>query len=375
LNLKGSFNRGMESIYPLDNNKVLFGTNTGLFIYTLVKNQNKNIFPTNISQVTYTQNQKLQFIEITSEEKDIQLPNQTNTLRFEFASPKIFSSSETQYSYKLENVDQNWSPWQKNAYKEYTHLRPGNYTFIVKSRNLAGLLGKETSFEFNILPKWYQTNLAYFLYIITSVFFVYYIINYVKRKIEFERLKSKIEAKKSQQLLELEIEQLKLKKDKEEIHKDKLTLEDDVLYKTKELANYTLLLSKKKDVFDELKNDLKQLRELLKSEESRKKITEIFQKLNQHKIGEEFIEIFDVNFEKINRDFFEKLKQIDHTLTKRELRLCAFVKMDLTNKEIAPLLNISIRGVESARYRVRKKLNVHHEDNFISFLENLAKKQ
>jgi AraC family chitin signaling transcriptional activator len=372
LNLKGSFNRGMESIYPLDKNSVLFGTNTGLFLYTLPQNENSTIFPTNISQITYTKNQKPYNIEISSKENNIQLPNQTDILRFEFSSPKMFSSSEIQYSYKLENVDQNWSAWQKSPFKEYTHLRPGAYTFIVKSRNLAGQLGKETVFEFNILPKWYQTNLAYFLYIISCGLFVYYIINYVKRKIAFERLKSKIEIKKSQQLLELEIEKLKLKQDKEDIYKDKLNLEGDIINKSKELANYTISLSKKKEVFDELKNDLSQLRELLKSQESRKKITEIFQKLNQHRIGEEYIEIFDVNFEKVNHNFFEKLKQIDSTLTKRELRLCAFVKMDLTNKEIAPLLNISIRGVESARYRVRKKLNVQHEDNFISFLENLA---
>jgi DNA-binding CsgD family transcriptional regulator len=372
LNLKGSFNRGMESIYPLDNNTVLFGTNTGLFLYNIPQYENATIFPTNISQITSTKNQKLINIEISSKENNIQLPNQTDIVRFEFSSPKMFSSSEIQYSYKLENIDKNWSSWQKNAFKEYTHLSPGNYTFVVKSRNLAGQLGKETAFEFNVLPKWYQTNLAYFLYFIACCLSVYFIINYVKRKLAFERLKSKIEIKKTQQLLELEIEKLKLKQDKEDIYKDKLNLEVDIVTKSKELANYTISLSKKKEVFDELKNDLSHLRELLKSQESRKKITEIFQKLNQHRIGDEYIEIFDVNFEKVNHNFFEKLKQIDPTLTKRELRLCAFIKMDLTNKEIAPLLNISTRGVESARYRVRKKLNVQHEDNFISFLENLA---
>ncbi len=199
------------------------------------------------------------------------------------------------------------------------------------------------------------------------------VVNYVKKKIAFEQLKSKVEIKKTQQLLELDIEKLKLKNDKEEISKDILNLEVDIIDKSKELANYTLLLSQKKNIFSELQNDLKQLKELLKSDESRKKITEIFQKLNQHRIGEEFTEIFDVNFEKINHDFFEKLKKIDPSLTKRELRLCAFVKMDLTNKEISPLLNISTRGIESARYRVRRKLNVQHEDNFVAFLENLVK--
>ena len=47
--------------------------------------------------------------------------------------------------------------------------------------------------------------------------------------------------------------------------------------------------------------------------------------------------------------------------------------MDLTNKEISPLLNISIRGIETARYKVRKKLKLTHDENFIYFLENLSK--
>ncbi len=373
LNLKGNFNRGMECIYPLTNNKVLFGTNSGIFQYNLDQNKNNQIFPTLINQITYTRNQKLEFVEINSNKVDINLPNQTDILRFEFSSPKMLSSTETNYSYKLENVDEKWSLWQKSAFKEYTHLRPGNYVFVVKSRNLAGLIGRETKFEFTILPKWYQTNLAYILYLIGLFFFIKYSINYFKKRIAFEQLKSKVEIKKTQQLLELEIEKLKLKHDKEEISKDILNLEVDIIDKSKELANYTLLLSQKKNIFSELQSDLKQLKELLKSDESRKKITEIFQKLNQHRIGEEFTEIFDVNFEKINHDFFEKLKQIDSSLTKRELRLCAFIKMDLTNKEISPLLNISIRGIETARYKVRKKLKLTHDENFIYFLENLSK--
>ena len=88
-------------------------------------------------------------------------------------------------------------------------------------------------------------------------------------------------------------------------------------------------------------------------------------------MGEEYLNVFDIHFEKVHENFFNQLKEIDTTITKRELRLCAFVKMNLTNKEIAPLLNISVRGVETARYRIRKKLNVKDE-NFTEFLENIT---
>ncbi len=134
-----------------------------------------------------------------------------------------------------------------------------------------------------------------------------------------------------------------------------------------------MLLIKKKDIFNELTTDLKELKDYVKNDDSRKKLLQIFQKLNQHKIGEEYLEVFDVNFEKVHHNFFEELKKLNPSLTKRELRLCAFVKMNLTNKEISPLLNISLRGVENARYRIRKKLEVAHEDNFVAFLEGIAK--
>ena len=83
------------------------------------------------------------------------------------------------------------------------------------------------------------------------------------------------------------------------------------------------------------------------------------------------MEVFDVNFERVHVDFFNRLLMINPDLTKRELRLCAFVKMDLSNKEIAPLLNISVRGVETGRYRIRKKLDIH-EKNFKNYLDSLG---
>ncbi|MES2486870.1 MAG: LuxR C-terminal-related transcriptional regulator [Bacteroidota bacterium] len=75
----------------------------------------------------------------------------------------------------------------------------------------------------------------------------------------------------------------------------------------------------------------------------------------------------------MHHNFFERLKALNPELTKRELRLCAFVKMDLSNKEISPLLGISLRGIENARYRIRKKIGVSTEDNFAAFLESVAK--
>ena len=84
------------------------------------------------------------------------------------------------------------------------------------------------------------------------------------------------------------------------------------------------------------------------------------------------IHVFEANFERVHDDFFQELKTYFPDLTSKELRLCALVKMNLTNKEIAPILNISLRGVETARYRLRKRLSLDHEENMVEFLEKLS---
>ncbi len=374
LNLKGMFNRGMEAITVLSPDKVLFGTTSGLYLYSLSTRKADKGVATLISGISYSQDQEIQNLPPASSKSEPQvLPNQTDILRFEFAAPKMNHGTGIQYSYMLENVDKNWSAWQTLPYKEYTHLRPGTYTFKVKSRNTAGVTAKEAVYYFTILPKWYQTNAAYIAYGLLSALLVVLALKLISKRVERQHRRAREEEQRTKRMLEMEVERLRLQRDKEQITQDKQHLEEDVLMKSKELANYTMLLLKKKEIFGEITSDLKELREYSKNEESRKKIFEIFQKLNQHKIGDDYMEVFDVNFEKVHHNFFEKLKKLNPTLTKRELRLCAFVKMDLTNKEISPLLNISLRGVENARYRVRKKLNVAHEDNFVAYLEKVAR--
>jgi hypothetical protein len=370
LDLKGYLNRGMESILPLENGKVLVGANTGLYLYDINKKVADHKIKTQITNASYFKEQQEEKIPLNNQ-KELFLPNKTEIFRVEFATPRMSPSATIQYRYILEGIDSKWSIWDETPYKEYTHLRPGNYVFKVRSRDLTGSTGEESSFKFSIPRVWYQTNLAFLSYGLIIIFLILLLVYFIRRKIDQERRKARITAQKSKKLLELEIEQLKLKQDKNRIIGDKQILEEDNIRISKELANYTMLLLKKKDVFSETYTNLKEFKTTLKTPPARKKLHDILMKLQQHRIGEEYMTIFDVNFERIHKNFFKQLKIIDPELTKRELRLCAFVKMNLSNKEIAPLLNISVRGVETARYRVRKRLKVQ-ETNFIIFLEGLS---
>ena len=77
---------------------------------------------------------------------------------------------------------------------------------------------------------------------------------------------------------------------------------------------------------------------------------------------------FETNFDRAHQDFFNRLKIQFPDLTPGDIKLCAYLKMNLSSKEIAHLLNISIRSVEVHRYRIRKKLRLHSSDNLVEYL-------
>jgi DNA-binding CsgD family transcriptional regulator len=78
-----------------------------------------------------------------------------------------------------------------------------------------------------------------------------------------------------------------------------------------------------------------------------------------------------MHIEQVYEELFKKLKDKYPDLTPRELSLCAYLRMNISSKEIATLMNISARGVEISRYRVRKKLRLDRDANLTEFMINL----
>lgn len=80
---------------------------------------------------------------------------------------------------------------------------------------------------------------------------------------------------------------------------------------------------------------------------------------------------FETNLNQIHNEFIIKLSKKYPNLTPKDIKLCLYLKMNLSSKEIAPMLNISFRGVELQRYRLRKKLGLHQDENLSKFMINL----
>jgi AraC family chitin signaling transcriptional activator len=370
LQLKGTLNRSFECIVPLSEKQVLIGTNTGLYAFDLIKTISSTPIKTQITRFSHREESEEVLSKLIQKDGE-QLSSNTNSIQFNFSAPAFQDKQNIQYSYYLEGLDATWSDWAEASTKEYSHLARGHYVFHVKARSLLGEKAIEATYPFEILPVWYQTNLAYIIYILISLISIRTTALLVKRKIHKEKTKTVNEEKEKRKVLELELQHIKLEREKEEIKKDKDLLEEDVIHKSKELANYTMLLVKKRELLAEIHDEIKELKDLVKNDVSRQKMRDLIKKINFNLESEEHLQIFEANFERVHNEFFTQLKTNFPDLTQKELRLCAFVRMNLANKEIASILNISVRGVETARYRLRKRLSLTHDEDMVSFLEKL----
>jgi AraC family chitin signaling transcriptional activator len=372
LQLRGTFNQSMECIVPLTTKNILIGTNTGLYAFDLAYNAAAREAKTIINSVNAKQSsdENPTALKLTAGGNE-KLPYRTTGVIFNFSAPEFQNKSSVQYSYMMEGVDTRWSAWSESPFKEYSLLRAGRYVFRVKARSLLGEKATEAVYNFQILPAWYQSIWAIIVYVVTGVGIVVLMIILVERRIRKEKEKTRQEEREKRRVLELEIERMKLAGEKAKILKDKEQLEEDIIYKSKELVNYTMLLVKKRELLTEMHDDLKALKEVVKNDTSRQTVRDLLKKINTNLQSEEHIKVFEANFERVHHEFFAQLKANFQDLTQKELQLCAFVRMNLTNKEIASILNISVRGIETARYRLRKRLGMSHEEDMAEFLEKL----
>lgn len=176
----------MYKILPEDNGICWFGGTNGLIRYDeKVEAKYLSAFHTTLKRVVISRDtvfngaysDSLGFVTFTQPDylkKSFKYKN--NSEIFEFACPSFDNEESNSYSYFLEGYDEDWSDWTFENKKEYTNLPEGNYIFHVKSKNVYLLEGNETTFSFEILPPWYRTILAYFIFGIATIILIYLIV-------------------------------------------------------------------------------------------------------------------------------------------------------------------------------------------------------
>jgi ligand-binding sensor domain-containing protein/DNA-binding CsgD family transcriptional regulator len=218
---------------------------------------------------------------------------------------------------------------------------------------------KVASYNFNVARPWYFSLwmvLAY-IAILSLIFFLYYRWNKIRYN---EKIKlNEEELKHRREILELEMEaEKKLREQEYEKHR----LEVEVQNKASEVAGKSLSIAKHSEMIESIQ-------QVLESENSTDQLKQKIKKIiKTNSLSKNEWQSFEKNLIKSHEEFVERLTAKYPFLTPKDIKLCIYLKMNLSSKEIAPLMNISYRGVELHRYRLRKKMEIPTEENLSKFM-------
>lgn len=363
---------GFEFIYPVDAHNIFVGAEKGFFHINYDKYK-KNI-PALQVQVRavriINQGDSLLFGGYTATGQPATAPSIAHawkTIRLEFSSTLFGYQHNLEYSFRLRGFDENWSAWTRRTEKEYTNLPAGQYTFEVKVRNNLGNESAIASYTFRVLPPWYQTRWALLLYLVLLGLLVWGIYKWQKRKFRLQQARHEEEQKRMQYIHELEIG----KTENELVALRNEKLEAEINFKNSELASSAMHLVTKGELLAKMKAELMQVMKRLDNPEAIGELKKMIKAMGEDENIDREWENFAKHFDKVHSSFFVVLKEKHPSLTGNDLKLCAHLRMNLSTKEIAQLLNISVRGVEIGRYRLRKKLGIASDTNLFDYLMGL----
>ncbi len=344
---------GYENITQISKSIYLIGTTDGYYALNIddLSFKNYNVFITDIA--INKQNETLKNVDLESEGD---FHSNENNVTFCYSVPEYNKYINSEYQYLLEGFQNEWSEWSTKATVNFKNLAPGRYTFKVRAKYANTILEKTAVYTFTVLKPWYLTNLAFFIYFLLILVMAYFInkayTNYYQKQkeklIEENNLLLEIqELENEQQLMKLRNEQLS----------------QDVDNKNRELAVSTMSLNSKNELLAFIKDDLKKT-----AQNDSSNIKSVISTINKNITEEDSWNVFKEAFDNADKDFLKRIKQMHPALTPNDLRLCAYLRLNLSSKEIAPLFNISVRSVEIKRYRLRKKMDLQHEMGLVEYI-------
>jgi len=340
--------RSFENIKELDQQNVLIGTEGGFVNYDSEYKKDYSKLCTlyindlrsgDTTEGIYRYNSKKLSQTLTPVFK-----YKKNNISISFAANN-FESPNIGFQYKLAGYNENWSEWTTRNFKEYTNLPEGKYTFMLRSRNSDPSTPSELSFKFIVLAPWYRTVYAWIIYFLFFLLFIYIGRKYLHFRIEKSRIAEILKQKE-------------------------IYLEREMIHKEKELANSTMLVIQKNSFLSKLLSDLLNINSKLGNDTAKNNINTLITRIDKEIDSKKQWEVFNMHIEQVYQDLFKKLIENYPDLTPRELSLCAYLRMNISSKQIATLMNISARGVEISRYRIRKKLRLDREANLTEFMIN-----
>jgi DNA-binding CsgD family transcriptional regulator len=327
-----------QQIISLDGNTLLIPTRQAFSTVNLNRlADEKSAYSLSISRMVFTGRSATATVIPNASSSPV-IPNRENNLTVFLANPSMFDKYEQEYWYRISELGDQWHKTTLDNFS-FLNLAFGHYNLQVKTET-----GNETTETgFTIMRPKYLSTSAILLYILIFAGLVVLTIKIFRRELDRHR-----------KLIEYEV--------------GKSKLESELDYKSYELMLTMRYLIRKTDILRELHEKLDALKEF-SSKFPVKYIREMERIIDNGLVSqtEEWQNVMK-NLKLSQEGFFRKLKEKYPNLTPNDLRLCSYLRMNFTTKEIANLINISGRAVEIGRYRLRRKMNIGHDVNLTEIL-------
>lgn len=343
-----------ENILKIDKSKYVVGTNNGYVTFDLDKYK--------LSPPVVKIN-KVESFELNQDplainrDEFIQLESNFNNLRFHINVSNYQKFQPTTFEYLLDGYLFEWVSVNETPFIEFNNLKPGDYEFKVRAKKGDLYSSNIDSISFSVERPWYLSN-----FMIANYFLVFAIVFFL-----FNRSYEKYYRDKEQKIIRTNQNKLELiegEKKQALMAVENNKLQNDIESKNRELAISTMSMIKKNQFLSKIKSDLKK-------SESEDKIFSVIKMIDRNLNNKDDWKFFEEAFNNADKDFLKKVKSTHPSLTNNDLRLCAYLRLNLSSKDIAPLLNISLSSVEIKRYRLRKKMQLTHNEGLTDHLLSL----
>jgi len=285
------------------------------------------------------------------------LDYETNNIAFFFGTTNYQLFEKNEYQYRLIGYNDVWSNWSESNNVSFNNLQYGNYKFELNAKVGENINPETKQISFTINRPWYLSNFMFINYLVLISLIIFlinkYSTNYYLRE---ERRLANINKRK------LEIREIQRQQQLVNLENEKL--QQDVESKSRELAVSTMSMIKKNQFLGKIKTDLKKITDV-------SKVSSVIKTIDRNLNNEDDWKFFEEAFNNADKEFLQKIKNSHPNLTNNDLKLCAYLRLNLSSKDIAPLLNISLRSVEIKRYRLRKKMNLTHNEGLTDYILSL----
>jgi len=373
IRLQNRFINEFEFIYPFNEEHIFIGIDNGFAHYSpkYPKSYVKE-FRAFIARIEIPYLDSVLYLnQIYQPNAEYSFPFRKNEFRVHFAAPFFEESQNLEFSYFLENYSEKWSDWSPISFKDFINLHENEYILKLKARNIYGTETEVTTFQFSVEPPWHRSKTAFFTYFIAFLFLVFLFIKYVRHRIKKSNHEAKLKHERELREQEEEFQHQALIAEKEIIRLRNEKLQGEMIFRDKELANQTMNLIQKNKFLIKLIEELQRLQSTTDDQPVKNKMISLRKRIQKEIDDKQQNMVFDTYFDEVHTDFFHRMKEKYPDLSPKELRLCAYIRMNISTKEISSLLNISYRGVEINRYRLRKKLDLARDTNLPVFLSNV----